>query len=257
MTEEQPEYLYKFRSLDGDSADFTRQIIEDAKLWYSRPLDFNDPFDCSPAASPADTEGELKKYLSRVYRKESGLPRKERRRIISEHMKEPRFSQGSGYFQKSLTEVIGKAVNSAGVLSLSARYDHVLMWSHYASSHRGICLRFRSDGGSSFCKAQKVLYSPERPILNVLRDNQNEQLEKALLTKADYWSYEEEWRIIDPVRKSGAHPYPREELDGVIFGARTPPGHKDQVIRWLADRRGDVELLEASFDPARFRLVIR
>jgi hypothetical protein len=257
MSEEQPVHLYKFRSLDGRSAEFTQQIIAGSKLWYSKPMDFNDPFDCSPVISQEVTNKEMKQYYGRLFKRKSSLPRRDRRKMLSESLRDQDRKERPASFLEAVRKSISGAVNSVGVLSLSARCDHVLMWSHYASSHRGICLRFRAQGGSSFSRARKVFYSAERPVLNLIRDTRAEQIDKALLTKADFWSYEQEWRIIDPIRKSGAHSYSMEELDGIIFGARISPSDKEAVIAWVGDRRSEVELLDAAFDSTKFRLVVR
>lgn len=51
--ERPPEYLYKYRSLNGPSFEFTRKIVQDSTVWFSKPSDFNDPFDwLRPSAKP-------------------------------------------------------------------------------------------------------------------------------------------------------------------------------------------------------------
>src|SRR5271154_259445 len=40
--------LYKFRSLEGSSREHTFDIIQNSRIYFSRPEQFNDPFDCTP-----------------------------------------------------------------------------------------------------------------------------------------------------------------------------------------------------------------
>jgi hypothetical protein len=40
--------LYKLKSLTGESRDHTLDIIENSRIYFSSPEQFNDPFDCAP-----------------------------------------------------------------------------------------------------------------------------------------------------------------------------------------------------------------
>ena len=41
-----PARLYKYRSLAGDSRNYTHSAIVDTEIYFPRYRDFNDPFDC-------------------------------------------------------------------------------------------------------------------------------------------------------------------------------------------------------------------
>ena len=129
------------------------------------------------------------------------------------------------------------------------------MWSHYADSHRGICLRFKAtDTTPFFGLALEVDYQFDRPALNLVRDAPKVVLMKALLTKADYWRYENEYRIIDPFKGPGVQEFPRELLDGVYLGAKIHPNFRSRVLEWTKDYAPDSETYEAFFHPDAFRL---
>lgn len=156
-----------------------------------------------------------------------------------------------------LDNAIAEIIDSAGVLSLSAKPDHVLMWSHYADSHRGICLRFRASSTTPFFgRAQRVVYQVQRPALNVMHDTPHIQSEKALLTKADFWSYEEEWRIVEHDGGPGIHKFPRELLDTVILGAHISPEDQGKVLKWIEQRTTETNVLQTQVDAKNFRLRI-
>jgi hypothetical protein len=253
---DKPEHLYKFRALDNGSTQYTFDIIRNRALWFSRPLAFNDPFDCVPVVSSAATDAEFKAYLDRLFKQQNPeMSRTSRRSAISDILKDPKRRHDGDVVKKMFKDTVEKAINSAGVLSLTSRYDHVLMWSHYASSHSGLCLRFRTRETSWIKSAQKVIYSADRPIMNVIRDEAKEMQRKAILTKADFWSYEEEWRIIDPIRGAGAHAYDPPDLDAIIFGKKTTQKHKDQVVALVSRFPHKIELLQSDIDSKQYRLV--
>lgn len=254
--DEKPEYLYKFRALDNVSAQYTFDIIRNRALWFSKPLAFNDPLDCVPVVSSAATDEEFKAYLDRLFKQQNPeMGRTSRRAAISDILRDPRRRHDSEVVKQMFKDTVEKAVNSAGVLSLTSRYDHVLMWSHYASSHSGICLRFKIREASWIKSAQKVIYSADRPIMNVIRDEAKDMQRKAILTKADFWSYEDEWRIIDPMRGAGAHAFDPPDLDGVIFGKKTTPEHRAEIARLVSRLPHTVELLQSDIDSKQYRLI--
>jgi len=83
-----------------------------------------------------------------------------------------------------------------------------------------------------------------------------ETLERTILTKADFWRYEEEWRLIAHTGGPGLRPFPPECLDAVILGARMPKQDRDEVKSWTAQRRHPITLLEGKFDNRLFQLNI-
>lgn len=96
----------------------------------------------------------------------------------------------------------------------SSSKDSMLMWSHYADSHKGVCIEFDipEEDEKLF---QKVIYSEERPTNNFVQavrkmcgqhlangnfDKSDEALNKLLLepyiTKLIEWAYEDEYRLL-------------------------------------------------------------
>ncbi|WP_376093863.1 DUF2971 domain-containing protein [Roseomonas sp. CCTCC AB2023176] len=226
-------------------------------------MDFNDPFDCSPTVSLSAPQKVYEDYLGDLFReKVKGLSRRDRRAMLSDIRHDPARRPGSAELRASMRSAVSNMVNSAGVLSLAARPDQVLLWSHYASAHTGICLRFsRAPWAYPFRAAQKVIYSEQRPVLNPVLDNADAQVDKAILTKADFWAYEEEWRVLS--HPGGVVPggpglvtFDPKALDAIILGARVSDADVAEVASWVEGREQPVALLRAHPNAERFRIDI-
>lgn len=77
-----------------------------------------------------------------------------------------------------------------GVVSFTEAIDNLLMWSHYANSHRGMAVGF--DPKHEFFESlDRVRYTTQRPDLHNEFPNINAP---ELFFKSDQWSYEKEWR---------------------------------------------------------------
>lgn len=47
---EDPPYYYKYRGVSSQaSLDRLLAVLTQHQLWFARPIEFNDPFDCAPA----------------------------------------------------------------------------------------------------------------------------------------------------------------------------------------------------------------
>ncbi|MDB5243399.1 MAG: hypothetical protein JWP57_4024 [Spirosoma sp.] len=205
------------------------------------------------------------KYMMQLFREK--MPHMNRKALLAqlaEIRRDPLRQQNSPAFVAQMRKQTWQSVNKAGVLSLSTKADNVLMWSHYGASHTGVCLRFSGALWSfPFRAAQPVIYCEEKPVLNPVLDDGDAIMAKTVLTKADFWRYEAEWRVMShpgsPARPGGGHgliTFHPDALDGLIFGARASDADIAEVRQWVEGRQQPVELLRARDDPDRFRLRI-
>jgi hypothetical protein len=67
---------------------------------------------------------------------------------------------------------------------------NLLMWSHYADNHKGVCLEF-SLRNAVMCGALRCEYTREFPPMKAYSEDEADCL-RILLAKADVWSYERE-----------------------------------------------------------------
>jgi hypothetical protein len=247
------EYLYKYRSLEGDCINSVKSTLLDGVVRFASVAEFNDPFDCAPIYEITGTNAQVDAYMKRVFRKATTAPRPERLRMA-------RFAKnvsGKKAWSDNLNAEMRKEIENLGIYCMSGVRDHVLMWAHYANSHRGVCLRFRASSTTPFFgAAQMVNYNRDRPTVNPVIHDKDELTRNALLTKADFWSYEHEWRIVDYSRPSGVREFHGALLDGVILGAKIDGRAEQKIMDCIAQRKYPTQVFRASLRRDEFRLDI-
>ena len=188
-----------------------------------------------------------------------------------------------------ITSTIPAAIDTAiGILSLTEKPDHPLMWSHYANNHAGLVIEF--DEGHEFFAEQKeispkvsglhkVIYSRERPTFETLLDTdlmeggeekQAEWLEKMFFTKSKEWEYEQEWRMIKPLKKAdriielaegNVHLFalPPVSITGLILGEKMRSETRASIINTVAkdDGYSHLTISEAVSDNTAYAMKIR
>lgn len=254
-----PAVLYKYRSLaPGPAREFTRDIIVNSRLWFAQASSFNDPFDSFPFFTLESTPEQYEAYVRRIVDKADteGVP------IGREEVFAYLMSLSPDEIAEKVHEAGGDNFQGMAVCCLSAVNDQVLMWSHYADSHAGLCLRFKTRplAGDIPDLAYRVSYSADRPVVNRATDTEDyDGLFDAMLVKADFWEYEQEHRLFrrEGLGGAGLESFAPDRLNGIIFGARCGPDEQAVVRSWVEERGLEVEFLKAVPDAKQFRVAIK
>lgn len=162
---------------------------------------------------------------------------------------------------------IDQKLVQTGIFSMSANPVQPLMWAHYADSHKGLCIGFREVAGSKLANADHclpVIYSDQLPVVDAaglsttmsfaadgegrlytagVKVSFNDRtFQRVVTTKPTCWSYEEEFRYIEPF--GGVTEWPGE-LAEVTFGWRCPDVRRQHYIALLKQHvPNDVSLFE-------------
>jgi hypothetical protein len=253
MMTSDPKVLYRYRHLQGKHREWTRRILTDSILYFAKPSELDDPFDCRVQFRRSLSCQEVKRKSSDLLRRYMPqLSRAQRRAKAAKDLK----SRDSHGLLPHMTKGLQAEAEKVGVLSLSVSNSDIQLWSLYAAGHTGLCLKFMAtDDTPFFGCAQPVNYTSKRPVVD-LSDPPEHQVQAFLLTKSTEWKYQEEWRIICPSGGPGNKVFPEELLIGVIFGAEMEAADMEDVIEWVKGRKNVVELYQASLSSDSYSLRI-
>ncbi len=223
-----PEKLYKFRAFSARSLELLNREL----IYYSDPTTFNDPLDCAPSIRDDLATNDLVR-LCHVWEPGDsaelpvgdGLP--QRHRKLDE--------AGDAIYHQELVNLLNvllrRELGACGVLSLTARWNSPLMWSHYAAQHQGVCIEY----DTRWCEhpgLQPVDYEASRSIkasdlyqwkVNGSAEASARVRHTYYFAKAPDWAYEHEWRYVQ--HKYGELPATLKAA-GIYFGSRCP-----QIVR--------------------------
>lgn len=240
-----PEVLYKYTKLRMMGR--IEEVVVGNRIFFSSPYDFNDPFDCRPRITIGRSKKERKaarRWIEAALAKRLGLDRSARR-IQARKI----LTQLEG--NDDITEHYKALLGRAGVYCMSARKDHLLMWSHYSASHTGACLAYSTTNNDFFSRAAKVHYQSSYPIVKLFQQKEDWG-QQSMLTKSDIWAYEEEWRLTS--REPGHLDIPSSALVAIILGCKVTEEDKNS-IRELRSRSGRaITLVQAKMHPREYRL---
>ncbi|MBU6395169.1 MAG: DUF2971 domain-containing protein [Sphingomonadales bacterium] len=244
-----PPSLYKYREPDIGKLEY---ILIQNELWSAKPSTFNDPFDCLPHVDLAGTYEEAKSFIDRrIARLDISLTRAKRRQLARQIEKEGLGSldpaEGQGAWRQ--------AIDQFGIISFSEDCTNILMWSHYAKNHTGVCLEFGTELAPTNLVAP-VLYQENRPTFRPLDPDRTNLAERLLLKKASIWSYEREWRHIRIAEGNGRTSFPPSVLKTIILGAAATDSFEADVRKLLARRSSRIPIRRVRFDAKEFRLHI-
>jgi len=241
----EPDIFYKYLKVDKR----LYELLINNEIWYSKPSGFNDPYDCNIDVSKIKNIAELLSFV-----KTHNLNDIEKLIQKNEPIDQKKFKE----IRKALQSIGKEAIKKFGIACFSSECDNILMWSHYANDHKGICLGFDPYRDSkNFRLAQEVQYEKDYPKIDLVKEDLFSQLIKIATYKHLDWKYENEFRIIN-FKNSGHRKFNVSSLREVIFGCKTSPKDIDTVINLLYKFGYEhVELKQARQYSTKFKLGIR
>lgn len=248
-----PDELYHYKPLrSAEMMGWLGRTILDNQIYFSSPASFNDPFDSRVWPSFDGTPEQKRTYIEGLLRlKHGSLETGAAREELTAALADPDFLE-KGY--RSFQE---QSIPTLGVLCLSERPDDILMWSHYADAHRGVSLILAGCALFPDLAVEPVSYpmNNKYPDVNFFIDSYQKQADAVLLTKAQHWEYEREWRVID-TKGPGWHSIDPEWLLGLVFGCSTPMAQIAEITRMALQRRPPLRLFRAEKKAREFALAI-
>ena len=248
-----PEELYHYQRLGSpEMMQRLERTLLNHQIYFSSPASFNDPFDCKVWPSFDCSLEQKHNYIERLAQQRHAGDADAAREEVERALADPQF------FEKAYSHFLEHDIPTLGVYCLSERPDDILMWSHYAGSHSGICLAFAANYIFPECAVERVGYpdSNEYPTVNFFTASKDEQIKAALLTKAKHWDYEREWRVVD-ITGPGWHSIRPEWLVGLIFGCQTPAAQIAQVRSTVSQRQSSLQLFQAKKKYREFALSLQ
>lgn len=244
--------------------------IENEEVFFTPAARFNDPFDLRPVFSSDIKKAYLKQRIKTVpsvydvLAREKKYPRatrrKEEKKINKAATKDFRENRVR-YAENSQREIAEFLNITIGVLCLSSLRDNLLMWAHYADSHKGFVLEFDTEDVvfKNLGDLKEVKYDKTRPIIQP--DNRFNF--DFMTQKSEDWGYEKEYRIIRKLNQceksssSGSQyyrvPLPRSCVKAVYLGNRMD---KNDAAKISGIMKGTAaQLYKCDLHPQEFSLV--
>lgn len=223
-------FLYHWQRFNPEHV---KDIIKTNTVRFSDPNKFNDPWDCKSFYDTTDCYDPVKRikildwveYICKTRTSKSINEIKQLRHQLDTNI---------SLLEKTINELSVKV--SLGIESQNRVYclgvdpANILMWSHYGDSHKGVCLEFKVSDESPIGAALRCEYLSNYPKLEVYNYSESHHL-KPLLSKAEVWFYEQEYRIISEERAQSNTPgmiitedgfleLPFDALQSIIVGCK-------------------------------------
>jgi hypothetical protein len=268
---DQPTHFYKFVSYDR------KDILQNGLIRFAPIGEFNDPFELEPHITPYAREFiELAQAMSA-----------EERQSVRRTDEMLKFSMERENQVKHYSEKYRSEIKKYGVLSLTANFKrkalisvamstkhdprtNLLLWAHYADSHRGFIIEFEADLIENI-ELKKVHYTNDRDYLT-FEDIDENNFENVFYKKSPEWAYEEEYRAVLPLEKATAvaeinekkfhlFQFNKASVRSIIFGCEMSESYREHIkeiikldpgysnVTYMHARRDDSEYaLNCDFD---------
>lgn len=260
--------LYKYLPIDR------KCVLKNGLIRFTQPSCFNDPFEAFPNVeqiiSTEIVEGLFRNLLDdEAYKKFIDMARNKESIDYFINLRSSLIDKSSDelktiYKRLTLGESSETPTESmklfwdeqVGILSLSEENDNLTMWSHYAKDHKGFIIGFNpekqvTDSKQCMIKLKRISYSCVRPTLTLFelgvdKKTRNKQwINDFLYTKSRDWSYENEWRQVNFLKKADdvqrkendiyLFKYNRESVEQIYLGCNILPENRNEILELVKD----------------------
>lgn len=249
-----PKILYKYMNWSGRPRDKKKNILFKNILYFSSPLAFNDPFDSMLPIIFDEGYRNSEKFHRDFLLADNMIGKTRYSKQEIDEIAKDRFLNPHKikYDTDIMTKSIQKSiVERVRISCFTTKKDNVLMWSHYADCHRGICIGLSTDymqEGQLFMYA-KVNYSKNFPKLKQLNNN------SLMYTKSLDWKYENEYRMIN-IDAYDQIIFPKRAVHDVVIGYKMDENLKQSLVTYLQKKYPGVRISVSRPNQTMFKMDI-
>ena len=128
--------LYKYKSLSASqNSKYTLDSLKNKYLYFSRPSELNDPFDCQ---IPVDIQANDKETQVWIDKNKCKMQSGNKFSTIEKFNQE----REKGTALKFLQEVSKNITETTHILSLTENELNEVMWGSYGGNYKGICIGY-------------------------------------------------------------------------------------------------------------------
>lgn len=137
-------------------------------------------------------------------------------------------------------------LENIGIRCFGSRSDNILMWSHYADKHKGICLEFDTKHLLRYDKAEfiRVRYRKQYPIYTTKKEI---DIKSAVSYKHIDWKYEGEYRLLHGNSSGKMFHFPSSALTQIYIGCCMSEDDRYDLDKIIQER--NKESLRAASNP--------
>lgn len=244
-------YIYKYYPITTKLV----KLFTHRAIWFGSLKSFNDPFEAEFQMNLKNTAH--KDFAFKFYKDYLKLNDEDLEIKLSW------FDQDKSEFYEDLRKSYRNFLSKGyGISCFSSSCSNVLLWSHYADAHEGICIVFNKKKLIDYYRKKDVwvvqkekLYKKEPFIVNAHFNGKKllfDNVTDIMGTKSNLWAYEDEIRFIKKLHSKNSFRYidfHPDYLEAVIFGNRTKLDDKRMLyalIRSSAFRK--ITFLQAQKD---------
>lgn len=257
-----PKVIYKYR--DWKEPDHQSVLLKN-EVFMSKPITFNDPFDCRIPTNFTllDSSQKIEKYVNGTIDRQKMKLLAQGKNLELEKQKLKNRLRNIEQYQKEYEELQNPLMDKHyGVLSLSCRWDSILMWSHYGAFHKGFCIGFKEKimrESGLFGTGGPVSYNTEFPVLDPLKSETT--MKKAFIqthNKAEDWRYEEEYRFTklyfpdEPKESDRIIKVPDSAICEVNMGINISKDHRNEILSVCKKR--NIKVFQLKKVPFKFEI---
>lgn len=256
---EEKKYIYKFVPFSINAL----KLLIKGEIYLGFPYNLNDPFEGEFLLEDFEIIPD-ENFIIELYTEVFKTSNSELERKLARIKMNPLY-----HLKKDVSEYLKKLLKTEyGVSCFTKNPHNILMWSHYADSHKGLCLGFDRkillDSLNKLypdIKLDELEYDAKLKTVKPIYKSKSlsfSDLSKIFLSKLDHWTKEDEVRVhkqFDYQETRRSIPFDKKALKIVIFGENMEKDNRDTIVYLInSDKLYNIKWAEAKKDFSKLHM---
>ena len=216
------QHYYKYKAIN----DYSEDMLTTGMVYFNKADEFNDPYELQLEDSGSYTKTDVINFF--MNNKANKMSLTDATNLANSICAQ--YPNIGDLAKTELEKTKQHRRDIAGIFCVAKSYKNLLMWAHYADSHKGFALEIDVSKLDDKFFPYKVDYTQNIPKMEYLK-NSSDFIKKWALTKSDHWEYEEERRmIISDCSKIRKFQFPKDSFTKVFWGINVDRNKRDSII---------------------------
>jgi len=241
------QHYYKYKALNDYSVD----MLTTGMVYFNKADEFNDPYELQLEDSGSYTKNDVINYfMNNDADKMSPTDATNLANSIC-----AQYPNIGDFAKKTLEGVKLHQRDKAGIFCVAKSSRNLLMWAHYADSHKGFALEIDVSKLDDRFFPYKVDYAQNIPKMEYLK-SKSDFLKKWALTKSDHWKYEEEHRMIIPdCSKIRKFQFPKDSFTKVFWGLNVDIAQRDKIMSQMKANGFNTQFYQEKLNQQNYQII--
>jgi hypothetical protein len=242
-------HFYKYKPLN----EYAEEMLTTGLVYFNKAEEFNDPYELQIEDNGSYNINDVINFFMNNRGVKMNLA--DATKLANDICK--KYPNIGDFAKEQLEQTKQNHRKKIGIFCVANTPKNLLMWAHYADSHKGFALEIDISLLDDIFFPFKVEYEKKIPSMEYLKNN-SDFLKKWVLTKSIHWKYEKERRmVIKDCSTQRKIQFPKQAFSKVFWVINVDITQRDKIMSQMRANGFNTQFYQEKFNPKGYQILFK